>query len=176
MAEAPDHGKLHEDGAVVAGEAGAAGAVAEPSMSGSSATAVSPPKSPSLKSGAVQQSKDDSDEEGEVKETPAGTPIGNRDLRLDIQAKRNARSKLSKDRVEGVAVRDLYLGGDEQAPGGSRNNGDRNMLNNKGDDEKFDSMERDGACTRERERSRELDRERDKEKHGMDGELSLIHI
>ena len=44
--------------------------------------------------------------------------------------------------------------------GGAPPDGDRNMLNTKGDDEKFNSMERDGACTREGKRYRELERGR----------------
>ena len=44
--------------------------------------------------------------------------------------------------------------------GGAPPVGDRHMLNTKGDDEKYNSMERDGACTREGKRYRELERGR----------------
>ena len=56
-------------------------------------------------------------------------------------------------------MRGLAQGGG-RGGGGAPPDGDRHMLNTEGDEEKFNSMERDGACTQEGKRYRELERGR----------------
>jgi hypothetical protein len=112
--------------------------------------------------------QDESDEEGEVKDSLNSTPIANRDLRLEIVAKRSARNagKSPKDVTGtaesgrggvggGRAMRDLYLGG----PG----EGVRGPGGGSGGWNGFEPRSAGVEGDRDRDRDRNMDKERERD-------------